>query len=242
VGDAEARAEVERHWGLAPGTIAPRPGRAALEIFEGLAAGDVRAVWIIATNPAASMPDLDLVEKALRQAELVIVQDAYHPTETTRFADVLLPAAQWPEKDGVMTSSERRLTLLPRLVEPPGEALPDTVIIARLAAELGHKSAFDHANSAAVFDEFAGAGIPRAGRATTRASATRGWRRRGRCSGRCRRRLIPAPSGCTPTAGSRRRTAAPASSRSSTPSPWSPQTRASRWCSPRAACAITGTP
>ena len=98
---------------MAPGTIAPRPGRAGLEIFEGLAAGEVRAVWIIATNPAASLPDLDLVEKALRQAELVIVQDAYHPTETTRFADVLLPAAQWPEKNGVMTSSERRLTLCP---------------------------------------------------------------------------------------------------------------------------------
>jgi ferredoxin-nitrate reductase len=101
------------------------------------------------------MPEVDLVEKALRQAELVIVQDAYHPTETTRFADVLLPAAQWPEKDGVMTSSERRLTLLPRLVDPPGEALPDAVIIARLAAELGHKAAFDHAGSGAVFEEFA---------------------------------------------------------------------------------------
>src|SRR4029453_10985063 len=101
-----------------------------------------------------SLPDLDLVEKALRQAELVIVQDAYHPTETTRFADVMLPAAQWPEKDGVMTSSERRLTLLPKLVEPPGEALPDAVIIARLAAELGHKAAFDHAGTDAIFDEF----------------------------------------------------------------------------------------
>src|SRR5437879_5350360 len=115
--DDIARAEVEGHWGVAPGTIAPRPGRSALEIFEGLAAGDVRAVWIVCTNPAASMPDTDVVERALRQAELVIVQDAYHPTETTAFADVLLPAAQWPEKDGVMTNSERRLTYLPKLVE-----------------------------------------------------------------------------------------------------------------------------
>jgi ferredoxin-nitrate reductase len=154
VSDATARAAVEQHWGVAPGTIASRPGRAGLEIFEGLAEGEVRAVWIIATNPAASLPDLDLVEKALRQAELVIVQDAYHPTETTRFADVLLPAAQWPEKSGVMTSSERRLTLLPKLVEPPGEALPDAVIIARLAAELGHKTAFDHAGPDVIFDEF----------------------------------------------------------------------------------------
>jgi ferredoxin-nitrate reductase len=115
----------------------------------------VHAVWIVCTNPAASMPDLDLVEKALRQAELVIVQDAYHPTETTRFADVLLPAAQWPEKDGVMTSSERRVTYLPKLVEPPGEALPDAVILTRFAREMGWKSAFAYAGAADIFDEFA---------------------------------------------------------------------------------------
>jgi len=91
----------------------------------------------------------------LRQAELVIVQDAYHPTETSRFADVLLPAAQWPEKDGVMTNSERRLTYLPRLVDPPGEALPDAVIVTRVARELGFKAAFPYESAAEIFDEFA---------------------------------------------------------------------------------------
>lgn len=155
VTDPAARATVERYWGVPAGRIAPAPGRSALEIFEGLREGTVRAVWIMCTNPAASMPDLDLVEKALRQAELVIVQDAYHPTETTRFADVLLPAAQWPEKDGVMTNSERRLTYLPKLVEPPGEALPDAVIITRVARELGFKSAFPYESAAEIFDEFA---------------------------------------------------------------------------------------
>jgi anaerobic selenocysteine-containing dehydrogenase len=155
VADPEQRAVVERHWGVPPGRIAPAPGRSALEIFEGLRDGSVRAVWILCTNPAASMPDLDLVEKALRQAELVIVQDAYHPTETTRFADVLLPAAQWPEKDGVMTNSERRMTYLPKLVEPPGEALPDAVIITRVARELGFKDAFACESAAEIFDEFA---------------------------------------------------------------------------------------
>ena len=162
VADPAARAAVERHWGLPAGAISPRPGRSALEIFEGLAAGEVRAVWIMATNPAASMPDLDLVEKALRQADLVVVQDAYHPTETTRFADVLLPAAQWPEKDGVMTNSERRLTYLPKLVEPPGEALPDAEIVVRLARELGWKDAFPYEGAAEIFDEFAAltAGTP----------------------------------------------------------------------------------
>ena len=153
--DDAARAEVERHWEVAPGAIAPRPGRAALEIFEGLATGDVRAVWIVCTNPAASMPDTDVVERALRQAELVIVQDAYHPTETTAFADVLLPAAQWPEKDGVMTSSERRLTYLPKLVEPPGEALPDAEIFTRVAGLMGWKRAFAYGGAADIFDEYA---------------------------------------------------------------------------------------
>jgi anaerobic selenocysteine-containing dehydrogenase len=155
VGDPAARAAVERHWRVPPGRISPTPGRSALEIFEGLTAGDVRAVWILCTNPAASMPDLDVVEKALRQAELVVVQDAYHPTETTVFADVLLPAAQWPEKEGVMTGSERRLTYLPQLCVAPGEALPDAVILTRFAEEMGWKEAFPYASAAEIFDEFA---------------------------------------------------------------------------------------
>jgi anaerobic selenocysteine-containing dehydrogenase len=155
VADPMAREVVERHWGVVPGRIAAAPGLSALDMFEALARGDVRAVWIMCTNPAASMPDLDLVEKALRQADFVVVQDAYHPTDTTRFADVLLPAAQWPEKDGVMTSSERRLTYLPKLVEPPGEALPDAVILARFAQEMGWKEGFPYTSAAEIFDEFA---------------------------------------------------------------------------------------
>ena len=162
VTDEAARTVVERHWGVPKGRIAPTPGRAALEIFDGLAAGDVRAIWILCTNPAASMPDLDVIERALERAELVVVQDAYHPTETTRFADILLPAAQWPEKAGVMTNSERRLTFLPKLVDPPGEALPDTEIIARLAHALGWGDSFAYEHAADIFDEFAAltAGAP----------------------------------------------------------------------------------
>jgi ferredoxin-nitrate reductase len=149
------RAAVENHWGVPAGRIGARPGRPALEIFEALAEGAVKAVWILATNPAASMPESGLIAKALDRAELVIVQDAYHPTETTRFADILLPAAQWPEKDGVMTNSERRVTYLPKLVDPPGEALPDAVILSRFAREMGWKTAFPYASAAEIFDEFA---------------------------------------------------------------------------------------
>jgi ferredoxin-nitrate reductase len=155
VTDPAARALVERHWNVPGGRIAATPGRSALDIFEGLLDGSVRVVWIMCTNPAASMPDLDLAEKALRQADLVIAQDAYHPTETTRFADVLLPAAQWPEKEGVMTNSERRLTYLPKLVDPPGEALPDAVIVTRVARELGFKKGFPYESPAEIFAEFA---------------------------------------------------------------------------------------
>jgi predicted molibdopterin-dependent oxidoreductase YjgC len=100
------------------------------------------------------MPDLDLVEKGLRQAELVVVQDAYHPTDTTRFADVVVPATQWPEKEGVMTNSERTLTYLPRLVDPPEEALPDWQILTWFARELGFAEAFSFTCAEEVFEEF----------------------------------------------------------------------------------------
>jgi len=148
------RSEVARLWGIPPERISSRPGLTAIEIFESLAQGTLKAVWIICTNPAVSIPDLDLVERALRYAHLVVVQDSYHPTDTTRFADVLLPAAQWPEKDGVMTNSERRITLVPRLLEPPGEALPDWEIGVLLARHMGFPSAFPFADSEAVFEEY----------------------------------------------------------------------------------------
>lgn len=149
------REAVEKHWGVPSGRIAAAPGLAALEQFEALATGKVKAIWILCTNPAASAPEIDLIEKALRQAELVVVQDAYHPTATSRLAHVILPAAQWSEKEGVMTNSERRLTYMPNLAEPPGEALPDWQIISRFAAAYGWGEAFAYRSAAQVFEEFA---------------------------------------------------------------------------------------
>jgi ferredoxin-nitrate reductase len=151
--DPQHRAEVAAVWGVPPEHLSATSGHSAVELFHALADGKVKAVWIMGTNPAVSMPDLDLVEKSLRQAELVIVQDAYHPTDTTRFADVLLPAAQWPEKEGVMTNSERTLTYLPRLADPPGEALPDWQILAQCARELGFAAAFPYTCAEEVFEE-----------------------------------------------------------------------------------------
>jgi ferredoxin-nitrate reductase len=152
--DPQHRAEVAAVWGVPPEHLSAKPGYTAVELFHALAEGRIKAVWIMGTNPAVSMPDLDLVEKGLRQAELVVVQDAYHPTDTTRFADVLLPAAQWPEKEGVMTNSERTLTYLPRLADPPGEALPDWQILTQCARELGFAEAFPFTCAEDVFEEF----------------------------------------------------------------------------------------
>jgi anaerobic selenocysteine-containing dehydrogenase len=149
------REAVERFWRVPHGSIAPEPGLAALEQFEALADGKVKAIWILCTNPAVSAPDIDVIEKALRQAELVVVQDAYHPTATSRFAHVILPAAQWSEKEGAMTNSERRITYMPKLVEPPGEALPDWKIVTHFAAAMGYGEHFAYQSTEEIFAEFA---------------------------------------------------------------------------------------
>jgi ferredoxin-nitrate reductase len=154
VENPQHREKVERYWGVPLGSIAAEPGLAALEQFEALAQRKVKAIWILCTNPAASAPDIDMIEKALRQAELVVVQDAYHPTATSRFAHVLLPAAQWSEKEGVMTNSERRITYMPQLAEPPGEALPDWKIISLFAQALGCGDAFAYQSAGEIFAEF----------------------------------------------------------------------------------------
>jgi ferredoxin-nitrate reductase len=150
----EHRREVEAHWGLPPGSIAARPGLPATDLFDALEDGRVKAVWICGTNPAVSMPDAERARAALRNAELVIAQDAYHPTETTALAHVVLPAAQWPEKAGTMVNSERRITLMRAAIDPPGKALADWQIFAAAAAAMGFDG-FQWRDAAAVYDEFA---------------------------------------------------------------------------------------
>ncbi len=100
------------------------------------------------------MPDAERAREALRRAELVIVQDAYHPTETSALAHVVLPAAQWPEKAGTMANSERRITLMRKAIDPPGEARADWEIFAAAAARMGFDG-FGWEDAAAVYDEFA---------------------------------------------------------------------------------------
>ncbi|MGP7961477.1 molybdopterin-dependent oxidoreductase [Sanguibacter sp. A247] len=151
--DAADRAFVERAWDLPAGTIrAESSGRGTVELFERLAEGEVRAAWIICTNPVASMGNRDTVLRGLAAAELVVVQDAFADTDTTRHADVVLPAALWSEADGVMVNSERNLTLARGALQAPGDALADWELIAHLARAMGF-TGFDHASSHEVFEE-----------------------------------------------------------------------------------------
>lgn len=151
---AEDRAAMETHWGLEAGAISPVPGLPAVDLFDALADGRVKAVWIVATNPLVSLPDSARVRAALEAAELVVVQDAYHPTETSSLAHAVLPAAAWPEKDGAMTNSERRVALVRRAIDPPGAARADWEIFAGAAQQLGFGEAFAWGSAAEVFAEF----------------------------------------------------------------------------------------
>lgn len=148
------RAELEQFWGLPAGQISPHWGRTAWDIITGLETDEVGLLWIVATNPAVSLPDLDRVKAALRRSPFTIQQDAYYPTETAKFAHVLLPAAQWGEKTGTMTNSERMVTLCQAFSPPPGEARPDWEIIAEVGCRIGFADQFSFANAAAVFAEY----------------------------------------------------------------------------------------
>lgn len=129
------RAEVAALWGV--DSVPEKPGKSAVELFQALKSGEVKAVWIACTNPAQSMPDQTLVHEALAAAELVVVQEAFAHTETCRHADVLLPATTWGEKDGTVTNSERRITRVRGAVPAPGEARHDWQIAVDFARRLG---------------------------------------------------------------------------------------------------------
>ncbi len=161
--DAEDRAFVEDAWAVPRGTLHTRLVGGTVALFERMAAGDVKACWIVCTNPVATVPNRQKVVAALRQAELVISQDAYLDTETNRYADVLLPGALWAEAEGVMINSERNLTLMRKAVEPPGEAMPDWQIIARVACKMGYEAAFSYASADEVFEEIKRFWNPRTG-------------------------------------------------------------------------------
>ena len=155
---AEDRADLAKLWNIP--ALAEKPGKTAVELFDALADGSIKAVWIACTNPAQSLPDLAKVRAALTTAEFVVVQDAWADTETAAFADLLLPAATWGEKDGTVTNSERRISRVRAAIAPPGEARTDW----RIARDFGRKLAmkvrsggtalFDFLSEEDVYDEY----------------------------------------------------------------------------------------
>lgn len=131
------RDELQQFWS---GTIiSGKPGLTATEMFEALADGRLKAIWILCTNPLTSMPNVRLVEKALHKAKFVVVQEISNKPQTLAFADVILPAAAWAEKEGTMTNSERRISHLHKAIDPPGEARPDAEIFSLFAEKMGFK-------------------------------------------------------------------------------------------------------
>ncbi|MBE9072210.1 molybdopterin oxidoreductase family protein [Microcystis sp. LEGE 08355] len=156
VKNPQHRAEVEQAWGLPAGRISPVPGRDAWSMITGLETGDVKLLWIAATNPAVSMPDLERTKAALLKSPFTVYQDAYYPTETSAYAHLLLPAAQWGEKTGTMTNSERMVTLNKAFRPPVGQARADWQIFAEVGRRLGFQAQFNFQDSAEVYSEFAG--------------------------------------------------------------------------------------
>ncbi|GGI55547.1 nitrate reductase [Oxalicibacterium solurbis] len=134
IGNRAHRAEVAKLWDITD--VPAAPGKSAVEMFEALRDGDIRIIWIVCTNPAQSMPEQKMIREALKKAELVVVQEAYRTTATCDFADVLLPATTWSEKEGTVTNSERRITRFKPVLNKPGETLHDWEIGVRFAHRL----------------------------------------------------------------------------------------------------------
>ncbi len=160
---AADRSFVESMWGLEPGTIRSEVNRGTVDMFSQMASRDIKACWIICTNPVASVPNRAGVIAGLEAAEFVVTQDAYADTATTRYADVVLPAALWAESDGVMVNSERNLTLVQRCVPSAGQSRPDWQLICQVAAAMGFGAHFDYRSSEEVFDEIRGFANPQTG-------------------------------------------------------------------------------
>jgi assimilatory nitrate reductase catalytic subunit len=135
--------------------IAEKPGYKAVDLFRAAGDGRVKALWIMATNPADSLPDADSVAAALQACPFVVVSDMVRLTDTTRHAGVLLPAAAWGEKVGTVTNSERRISRQRAFLPMPGEARPDWWIIAEVAKRMGFADSFDYSSAAAIFREHA---------------------------------------------------------------------------------------
>ncbi|MFG3268999.1 molybdopterin-dependent oxidoreductase [Streptomyces luteogriseus] len=160
----EERAFTEEVWGLAPGTLrADGAGQGTVDMFRRMADREIKACWIICTNPVASVANRRTVIEGLEAAEFVVTQDVFADTETNAYADVVLPGAMWTEAEGVFVNSERNLTLAGAAADPPGEAMADWRIIAEVACAMGYEKGFSYDGPEQVFEEIRRFFNPRTG-------------------------------------------------------------------------------
>lgn len=150
---AEDKDRVQRFW--KSDRIAEQPGLKAVDLFNDIHSGKVKALWVMATNPAVSLPNADLVNAALEKCEFLVVSDCIQETDTTRYADVLLPAQAWAEKDGTVTNSERRISRQRAFLAPAGEAKADWWIISEVAKRMGFSEQFSYEKVSDIFREHA---------------------------------------------------------------------------------------
>ena len=144
---------VARFWNT--DNIATKPGLPAVDLFNAMADGQIKAVWIMGTNPVVSLPNADHIKRALARCDFVVVSDCIAQTDTTAYADVLLPALGWSEKDGTVTNSERRISRQRALFIPAGNAKADWWIITQVAQRMGFEQAFSYQQPSDIFREHA---------------------------------------------------------------------------------------
>ncbi|MDX8348229.1 nitrate reductase [Cognatiyoonia sp. IB215446] len=152
LGNADHRQAVQDFW-ESP-TICTQPGLKAVDLFKACAAGDIKALWVMSTNPAVSLPDADGVAAAIRNVPFVVTSDIMERTDTSDLAHVCLPATGWGEKDGTVTNSERRISRQRAFLPAPGNARPDWAIISDVAGRMGFGAAFAYDTPADVFAEY----------------------------------------------------------------------------------------
>ncbi len=159
--NAEHRATAEKIWGLEAGTINPKPGYHAVDMFRALSRGDIKAMWIQVTNPWVSMPNLNRFKRSPGDGRFIVVSDIY-PTPTTDVADLILPSAGWVEREGVFGNTERRTQQWQKLAEPPGEAKEDAWQIMEVAKRMGMGNLFPWPEDdwhEAMFEEYRSFGL-----------------------------------------------------------------------------------
>lgn len=154
VANERHRKEIAGIWRISPDKISPRPGKTAIDMFDAVGKGEIKGLWILQANPAATAPDTNKFINDIKKAEFIVIQDAFHPTETTLLADVILPAAQWAEKDGTASNAERGVNIAKKAVEPPGEAKPDTEIIMMIGKKMGYENLFPYETNEDIFEEW----------------------------------------------------------------------------------------